>query len=136
MPKPNRNNCKNNGERTNLLPIQGARSAVYKNLKWVIPEKNPKKGLRTQLEFSAITTCQVLARYQPLATNKPLLALFSLFTNAITQLAASAIPIATMKHYYWVPSDANDDYTKSINQAKERTKRPLGELTNIASYLA
>ena len=136
MPKPNRNNCKNNGEHTNLLPIQGARSAVYKNLKWVIPEKNPKKGLRTQLEFSAITTCQVLARYQPLATNKPLLALFSLFTNAITQLAASAIPIATMKHYYWVPSDANDDYTKSINQAKERTKRPLGELTNIASYLA
>ena len=30
----------------------------------------------------------------------------------------------------------NDDYIKSINQAKERNKRPSGELTNIASYLA
>ena len=38
--------------------------------------------------------CQVPDSYQPLATNKPLLALFSLFTNAITQLAA-AIAIAT-----------------------------------------
>ena len=43
MPKPNRNECKNNGEHTNLLPIQGARSAVYKNLKWAIPEKNPNR---------------------------------------------------------------------------------------------
>ena len=43
MPKPNRNDCKNNGEHTNLLPRQGARSAVYKNLKWAIPEKNPKR---------------------------------------------------------------------------------------------
>ena len=42
MPKPNRNECKNNGEHTNL-PIQGARSAVYKNLKWAIPEKNPNR---------------------------------------------------------------------------------------------
>ena len=38
--------------------------------------------------------CQVPDSYHPLATNKPLLALFSLFTNAITQLAA-AIAIAT-----------------------------------------
>ena len=44
MPKPNRNDCKNNGEQTNLLRIQGARSAVYKNLKWAIREKNPNKG--------------------------------------------------------------------------------------------
>ena len=44
MPKPNRNDCKNNGEQTNLLRIQGARSAVYKNLKWAIQEKNPNKG--------------------------------------------------------------------------------------------
>ena len=29
MPKPNRKGCKNNGEHTNLLPIQGARKAVY-----------------------------------------------------------------------------------------------------------
>ena len=42
MPKPNRNECKNNGEHTNL-PIQGARSAVYKNLKWAIPEKFPNR---------------------------------------------------------------------------------------------
>ena len=36
---------------------------------------------------------QVPDNYQPLATNKLLLALFSLFTNAITQLAAAiAIP--------------------------------------------
>ena len=92
MPKPNRNDCKNNGEHTNLLPIQGARSAVYKNLKWAIPEKNPnREGGWGQLEFSAITACQVPASYQPLATNKPVLALFSLFTNVITQLAASAI---------------------------------------------
>ena len=39
MPKPKRNDCKNNGEHTNLLPRRGARSAVYKNLKWAIPEK-------------------------------------------------------------------------------------------------
>ena len=38
-------------------------------------------------EFSGITACQVPASCQPLATNKPLLAFFSLFTNAITQLA-------------------------------------------------
>ena len=38
--------------------------------------------------------CQGPDSYHPLATNKPLLALFSLFTNAITQLAA-AIAIAT-----------------------------------------
>ena len=44
----------------NLLPTQGARSAVYMNLKWAIPEKNPnRRGLRT-LEFSAITACQVI----------------------------------------------------------------------------
>ena len=43
MPKPNRNDCKNNGEQTNLLRIQGARSAVYKNLKWAIQEKNPNR---------------------------------------------------------------------------------------------
>ena len=87
MPKPNRNDCKNNGEQTNLLRIQGARSAVYKNLKWAIQEKNPNKG-------GGRIACQVPDSYHPLATNKPLLALFSLFTNAITQLAA-AIAIAT-----------------------------------------
>ena len=88
MPKPNRNDCKNNGEQTNLLRIQGARSAVYKNLKWAIQEKNPNKGGVGRI------ACQVPDSYHPLATNKPLLALFSLFTNAITQLAA-AIAIAT-----------------------------------------
>ena len=88
MPKPNRNDCKNNGEQTNLLRIQGARSAVYKNLKWAIQEKNPNKGGGGRI------ACQVPDSYHPLATNKPLLALFSLFTNAITQLAA-AIAIAT-----------------------------------------
>ena len=89
MPKPNRNDCKNNGEQTNLLRIQGARSAVYKNLKWAIQEKNPNKG-----GGGGRIACQVPDSYHPLATNKPLLALFSLFTNAITQLAA-AIAIAT-----------------------------------------
>ena len=88
MPKPNRNDCKNNGEQTNLLRIQGARSPVYKNLKWAIQEKNPNKGGVGRI------ACQVPDSYHPLATNKPLLALFSLFTNAITQLAA-AIAIAT-----------------------------------------
>ena len=39
------------------------------------------------IDFSGIVACQVPASYQPLATNKLLLALFSLFTNAITQLA-------------------------------------------------
>ena len=88
MPKPNRNDCKNNGEQTNLLRIQGARSAVYKNLKWAIQEKKSKQGGGGHI------ACQVPDSYHPLATNKPLLALFSLFTNAITQLAA-AIAIAT-----------------------------------------
>ena len=66
---------------------------MYKNLKWAIPEKIQTEvgvgvGGVEDIELSAIIACQVPASYQPLAANKPLLALFSLFTNAITQLAA------------------------------------------------
>ena len=55
--------------------------------------KNPNRswggdGGVEDIELSAIIACHVPASYQPLAANKPLLALFSLFTNAITQLAA------------------------------------------------
>ena len=52
-----------------------------------------KKKIQTRGGGGRIA-CQVPDSYHPLATNKPLLALFSLFTNAITQLAA-AIAIAT-----------------------------------------
>ena len=105
--------------------------------------KNPNRswgggGGVEDIELSAIIACQVPASYQPLAANKPLLALFSLFTNAITQLAAgysySQLPTVTLLAGQL--ATANDDYIKSINQAKERNKRPSGELTNIASYLA
>ena len=63
---------------------------MYKNLKWAVPEKIQTEGGGgfEDIELSAIISCQVPASYQPLAANKPLLALFSLFTYAVTQLAA------------------------------------------------
>ena len=82
MPKPNRNDCKNNGEQTNLLRIQGASTKISNGL------------FEKEIQTGGGIACQVPDNYQPLATNKLLLALFSLFTNAITQLAA-AIAIAT-----------------------------------------
>ena len=81
MPKPNRNDCKNNGEQTNLLQIQGASTKISNGL------------FEKEIQTGGGIACQVPDNYQPLATNKLLLALFSLFTNAITQLAAAiAIP--------------------------------------------
>ena len=81
MPKPNRNDCKNNGEQTNLLRIQGASTKISNGL------------FEKEIQTGGGIACQVPDNYQPLATNKLLLALFSLFTNAITQLAAAiAIP--------------------------------------------
>ena len=54
------------------------------------------------IEFSVIIACQVPASYQPVATNKPLLALFSLFTNATTQLAQLQLAIAYSDIYLFI----------------------------------
>ena len=59
-------------------------------------------GQVEDIEFSAIIACQVPASYQPVATNKPLLALFSLFTNATTQLAQLQIAIVFSDIYLFI----------------------------------
>ena len=92
MPKQNRNDCKNNGEHTVLTYYQlqfntRCQKCCVQKSQMGYSRKKSKKGGGVgwgQLEFSAITACQVPASYQPLATNKALLALFSLFTNAIS----------------------------------------------------
>ena len=54
-------------------------------------------------QVAAIIACQVPATsYQPVATNKPLLALFSLFTNATTQLAQLQLAIAYSDIYLFI----------------------------------
>ena len=66
------------------VPSEVLLCSVYKNLIMGYSRKKSKQeqvGGVEDIEFSAIVACQVPASYQPLATNKPLPALFSL--NAI-----------------------------------------------------
>ena len=54
-------------------------------------------------QVAAIIACQVPATsYQPVATNKPLLALFSLFASATRQLAQLQLAIAYSDIYLFI----------------------------------
>ena len=64
--------------------------------------KQGQVGGVEDIEFSAIIACQVPASYQPVATNKPLLALFSLFASATRQLAQLQLAIAYSDIYLFI----------------------------------
>ena len=84
--------------------------------------------------------------FQQLLLAKYLLAINHQLLINLSQLCFHYLPIQLHSYSYsQLPTvtlladqlaTANDDCIKSINQAKERNKRPSGELTNIASYLA
>ena len=87
--------CQNQTEMTVKIMVNKLTYYEYKVPE--VPCTKISNGLfkkKIQTRGGGHIACQVPDSYHPLATNKPLLALFSLFTNAITQLAA-AIAIAT-----------------------------------------